>query len=505
MFGLFVRADALVGAKRCSPVMVWCASVVLSLTSVACATSTAQKKAADATVDAAFRTVRPQSAALPPLRVPVPTKVVLENGLTVMVLHKPGLPLIDIEVVVRSGSAADPRDRLGLANFTASMLKAGTTTRSSKAISEEIETRGATLGVRTDEDAIALNTTVLTENADPVLDIVADVLQHPAFDASEIQRVRQQVLTSLEQIKNDPTEAATAVFQDVVFGNHPYGHVMFGTRANVEKITRSDLQTFYAQHIHPANTAVIIVGDLTVEAATAAISKRLGGWKSTKGIVSAPPGPPAQDEAHVVVVDRPGAPQSQLRIGHLGVARNDPDYYALMMCNAVLGGLFNSRINMNLREDKGYTYGARSSFEFMRGPGAFVIGTAVRTDVTDASIREIIKEVAKIRQEDVKAEELEHAKSRYSLSLPGYFQTVQGIGRMVADIFLYDLPLDYYQQLPSHIQEVTVADVRRVAEQHLHESQMSIVVVGDRRMVEAGLTDLQRGPIAFRTMQNKSE
>jgi zinc protease len=229
------------------------------------------------------------------------------------------------------------------------------------------------------------------------------------------------------------------------------------------------------------------------------VEARLGGWKGTPGQTPAPADPKAQP-AEVTLVHRADAPQSQLRIGHLGVARNNPDYFPLILCNAVLGGMFNSRINMMLREQKGYTYDARSQFGFARAPGDFVVSTGVRTDVTAPAIQDVLAEIERMRKTDVTAEELQHAKNSYSLSLPGMFQNASRVASMMGGLFVYDLPLDYYQTLPQNLSGVSVADVRRVADAHLKPEQLSIVVVGDESKVGPSLSQLGRGPVVKRTV-----
>ncbi len=444
-----------------------------------------------------FRATIPQGGPVPALHAPVAERRVLDNGLTVLVVPKHDLPLVSVHVVLKSGSAADPRARPGLAGFVAEMLKAGTKTRSASAIAEEVENHGATLNIGVDEDTTSLTFTALTSNYQPVLDVATDVLLHPAFAKSELERARKRRLAALEQQKDSPSSTASRVFAKVVFGNHPYGHTVLGDEKAVAAISRKDLQTYFAAHFRPSNAAVVVVGDVAVDEALAAIKDRLGGWTGSKGAEAAPV-KPTPEPAALVLVDRPDAPQSQVRIGELGVARSTPDYYSLVIANAILGGMFNSRINMNLREDKGYTYGAHSVFDFRRGQGPFVVYTGVRTDVTAPAITEVLREIERMRESEVTDDELTHAKNSYSLSLPGYFQDVRGIAGMMANIFVFDLPLDYYQKLPDNIARVTKADVSRVAREYLHPEQLSIVVVGNRSKVEDGLKLLDRGEVQLR-------
>lgn len=450
-----------------------------------------------AKADDAFRLQVPVPGTKPELHAPVPVKKVLANGLTVLAVHKPALPLVSVALVVRSGSAQDPENMPGLAGFMGEMLKTGTDTRKAEQIDHDTEMRGAGLDVDVDEDAITVSTASLTENFGSVFDVLADVVQHTTFDPAEIKRVAEQRQNTLEEASKDPKHAAKRVFRKLVYGEHPYGHMPLGEAKSVTKISRNELKGFHAKHFRPANAGVIVVGDLSAENAFAEVEARLGKWKGAPKVQDAPKEPKALP-AGLVLVSKAGAPQSQLVVGELAVKRADADYFPLVLCNAILGGLFNSRINMNLREDKGYTYGAHSYFDFMRERGPFFVATGVKTDVTDLAIREILKEIDKMRTSNVTEEELNNAKNRYSLSLPGYFQTVDGISGMMANLYLYDLPLDYFQQVPDRINAVSVADVRRVAEQHLHPEALSIVVVGDDNHVGPGLADLQRGPVQKR-------
>lgn len=442
----------------------------------------------------AWRKMRPATGPLPTLKAPLGHKTQLDNGLTLVSVHKEALPLVHISVVVKSGSAQDPAALPGLAAFMADMLKMGTRTQSAQAIAEAVETQGASLDVSTDEDNIMVSATVLKANVGPVLDVIADVLRHPTFAKDEMERGRKLRVSTLSQLDSEPVHLSRRVFREVVFGSHAYGHVPMGNAAGLKKVKRQDLKAYYKTHVRPANVAVMVVGDLSASEAEAHVSKRLGGWNGPPE-TQTPPATPVEASTQVALVPRPGAPQSQVVVGNLGVARGTPDYYPLVMCNAILGGLFNSRINMNLREDKGWTYGARSTFDFKREKGPFFVAAGIRTDVTGEAIREMLGEIAKMRDTDVSEEELNNAKNRYSLSLPGYFQTVEGVSSMLANLYLFNLPDDYYQKLPENLAAVTVADVRRVATTYLHPDKLSIVVVGDPAHVEPALRDLGRGPV----------
>ncbi|MEE8410435.1 MAG: pitrilysin family protein [Myxococcota bacterium] len=468
-------------------------AIVAVVALAACSSTTSQQERV-----AGFRaSVPPPSGPAPVLRAPVPTRTILDNGLTVLTVHKSGLPLVSLALVIRSGSATDPADRLGVAGFVAEAMHTGTKTRTAEQIADEVETRGAALHASASEDSMTIEATALEANFPAVFDVLADVLINPKFDPQEIERVRRRRLGRLAQSMDDPRSTAGRVFRRVVFGDHPYGHRAIGHRKSLEKISRRDLKAFYGAHLRPSNVAVVIVGSLDDQTALEHVRRRLGSWKGGTG-TSKPPSDAQDQAAAVILVDREEAPQSQLRIGHLGVKRSHPDYFSIVMCNAILGGLFNSRINMNLREDKGYTYGARSAFDFLRGRGSFVVATGVETGVTVPAIREILAEIETIRDADVSAEELINAKSRYSLSLAGYFQTVDAVASMIGNIYTYDLPLDYYQKLPEYIAGVSIEDVRRVAQTYLRPDNLSIVVVGDANEVKASLAELGRGDVQWR-------
>lgn len=450
----------------------------------------------------AWRAEAPVGGAVPELRAPIAKKSVLPNGLTLFVVEKPELPLVHVRVVLMSGSAADPTALPGLAGFTGDMLKSGTKTRSATQIADEVETLGASLDVGVDDDTTSVSFTALSENYGPIFDVVSDVLTSSVFAPGEIEKVRKRRLAAIEQQKAEPSATASLVFGRVLYGEHPYGHTVLGDTAAVTRIKQKDLVDYFRAHFRPANAAVVVVGALTEAQAQEAVQKRLGAWSGKPGVAAAPTAP-KDTTAKVVLVEKKDAPQSQLRIGELGVARSDPDYFKLVLMNAVLGGLFNSRINMNLREDKGYTYGARTVFDFTRGKGPFLTYTGVRTDVTAPAIAEIFREIDKMRTSDVTASELQNAKNSYSLSLPSAFQTVGAVASMMANLYIFDLPLNYYQVLPAQLGAVSVADVRAVAEKHLHPEKMSVVVVGDKAKVENALADLKRGPVEHWSAEGK--
>jgi zinc protease len=374
------------------------------------------------------------------------------------------------------------------------MLKAGTKTRDANAIAAEVEALGGYLRTGADEDSIIVTSTVLTENFAGVMDVLADVVRNSTLPATELEKVRRKRLAELAEAMDDPARLVARMMRQRLFADHPYGHVPPGSTTGIKGLKREDVEAFYRTHLAPANMAVVLVGDLTTDEALQAVKSRLGDWRGGGDIKPLPAA--TTQPAGVVLVDRPNAPQSQLRVGCLGVPRNHRDYFRLSMLNSILGGQFNSRINMNLREDKGYTYSATSSFDHMRFGGTFEVSTAVHTEATLPAIQEVLKEVELIGKSGVTPQELAGAKNRYSLTLPGYFQSVEMLGDIITNIYLFDLPLDFYQTLPDHIAEVSQDDVLQAAKRYLPPDSLSIVVVGDAARVEASLSTLNRGTVA---------
>lgn len=445
----------------------------------------------------AFRQQVPAAEPGTALHLPTPTRTTLSNGLTLYTVSKRELPLVHVVALIRSGAAQDPPGSEGLAALTAEVARRGTASRDAHAIAQQVEDLGSSLSVSVDDDTTSLSAGALTQNIGPVLDVLADVLQGPSFAGAELERARAEQLSALLQHEAEPSAAARAVFRRVVFGAHPYGHTELGRPKSVRRLQRNALVNFHRRHWRPANAAVIVVGDITAEAAAEAIEQRLGRWHGATGVQAAPAAAKAQP-AEIALVDRPGAAQSQLRVGMLGIERDDPDFDALRLGNAVLGGMFGSRLIMNLREDKGWTYGVYSSVAALRAPGSLAIGGGIRTDATAPAITEILREVERMRDADIGEDELLAAKNHATLSLPGKFESVGGIAGMVAELATYDLPPSYYQDLPARLAAISASDVRRALRAHLDPERLSIVVVGDRSAVGPGLEGLGRGPVHLR-------
>lgn len=442
---------------------------------------------------------------------PVPTKSVLPNGVTVLVIEKHDLPLVAVQVLIRSGAASDVKGHEGVAQMTANMLQWGTTTRTAAQIDESIETLGATIQAGTDLDATQAFVQVLRDNLPQAFDVLADVLQNPTFPADELERVRTQMRTTLLQERDVPARLASRTLFQVLYGDHPYGRTAAVTPELLAKVKREDLKAFHQQHFRPDNTAVILVGDIKLDEAVALVTQRFGGWKSaavsceakskktklpwTCGALPVASKPETR-KPNIILVPRAGSAQAQILAGHVSVPRSSPDYFSLTLANLVLGGQFNSRINMNLREAKGYTYGASSGFYYGRGPGPFFVATSTRPEVAAPAIHELMLEVRKIRESGVTEEELAGAKSNYIESLPGEFETARALARMTANIYMYDLALDYYSTLGEKLRAITVDDVARAAKEHIDDDKLEIVVVGDEAQLKPDLDALSTSDIS---------
>lgn len=436
----------------------------------------------------------------PPPKVSLPPMVTrqLPNGLKLMIVEQHELPLADFILVVGRGGTVDPSDKAGVANLTSSMLTEGTGDRTSLQIADQAAFLGINLGSNSSWDASTLSLHTPTAQLDSALALFSDVALQPAFPEQDFKRVKKNRLTSLIQLKDRPTAIADQAYASILYGpNHPYGHPLIGTEASISAMTTSDLRSFYATNFVPNNSTLIIVGDVTPAEIEKKIAALFGGWK--KGAV-APysfSDAPKASATTVYLVDKPGAAQSSFRIGSVGVPRSTKDYFALNVLNTILGGSFTSRLNQNLREKHGYTYGARSRFDMRQSAGPFTASAEIIAAKTDSGLVEFMKELNAIR-DTVPSVELRKAKRYLQLGMPGDFETTQQIATQLVPVALYGLPLNYYNNYVSNIEGVTQADVQRVARQYINPSNLAIVVVGDRKNIEEGLKAVNAGPISIR-------
>lgn len=430
-----------------------------------------------------------------PLRLPVPTRFQLANGLNVYHLEQHSLPIVSVNLVALCGSDHNPPGLSGLASFTAEMLDEGTKSRSALEIAGDADRLGASLSAGSTMDMSVVAFRSLKKNVDAAFELAADVLLHPEFPDHEIERLRHDHLTQILQQRDNPNTLAAKYFSGTLYGpNHPYGCTELGTEQSNLAITRDHLLGFWKNGYLPSAAALIVAGDITEGELRKLAERHLGGW-SGNGSTMAPPPVASNPSRKIVIVDKPASRQTVLRVGQIGIARAHSDYVPTTVMNAALGGLFSSRINLNLREQHGYTYGASSAFVYRRGTGPFLVGTSVRTDVTAAAVTEILREVERMRSSDVLPEELATAKDSIARSLPGLFETTPQAASTIGQLYVHSLPLDYYRSLADAIDSLSAADVRRVAEQHLQPERMIVVAVGDRSMIRESLEKLQFGPV----------
>ncbi|HYM26498.1 MAG TPA: pitrilysin family protein, partial [Vicinamibacterales bacterium] len=382
----------------------------------------------------------------PALHLPAIQKQKLSNGLPVWIVELHKVPVAQVNLVVFSGTSDDPPGKFGVASLTSAMLTNGAAGKSALDVADAVDFLGAELNAASGNDASTVRLHVPVAHLADALPLMADVALRPAFQKDELDRLRQQRLTALIQGRDDANAIASAAFPRVLYGpRHRYGTPSGGTAETIKTFTSDDLREFYSSTFRPDDATIIAVGDVTSATLMPMLEKNFGSWKAPAG--AAPkPSIPAVDEPEsrtVYLVDKPGAPQSQIRIGWIGVARSTPDYFPLTVANTVLGGSFTSRLNMNLREKHGYAYGASSQFDLRAFAGPFVAGAGVQTDKTAEALKEFFNELSAIR-DPVPADELERAKNYVSLRYPGGFETIGEISRQLENALVYNLPDDYF-------------------------------------------------------------
>ena len=443
------------------------------------------------------RTKTPPAAPPPVLRVPVWTKATLANGAELIVAEKHDLPLVSFTITLLGGANQfEPAGRQGLAGLTASMMSEGTATRDGEALSNALQLLGTSVSVGFGSESGSIGFLSTTSKFAPTLDILADMLLHPTFPAEALERLRGQRLVALTQAKAQPRSIADRVFPRVVYGNaHPYG--LFSTEESYKSITRDDIVAFHKSYFEPGRALVTVVGDVGATTVQAVINKALAGWtKGGEKPTFTYPAVPTPKPTTIFLVDRPGAAQSTFAIGNPGPPRSTPDFFALSVMNTILGGMFQSRLNANLREDKGYSYGVNSGFAYGKGPGPFRAGGDIVSAKSDAALAEFMKELKGIVDDrPVTDEELATAKDSLIQRLPGAFASVQGINGAIASLWTQGLPDAYYQQYTRNIAAVTAADVARVAKQYIDLAHLAIVIVGDKATIEAPLKATGIAPV----------
>ncbi|CAN5670648.1 pitrilysin family protein [soil metagenome] len=434
---------------------------------------------------------QPAPKANPKFTLPTIEKSKLSNGLEVWLVKQNELPIVSMNMVFKTGSTADPKDRSGLNDMTSGLLDEGTRNRSAVEIANEVQSIGAQLFTTASDDNSTVRIITLTKNFDKALDIFADVIQNAEFPETEVETYRKRVLVSLLQRQDNPNAIANLVYNKILYGeNHPYGVTL--SEKSAKAITRDDLKKYHAGIYRPNNAVLIVVGDAEMKTLKPKLEANFKDWKTGDVSQVTLPDVPMPEKALIYVVDKPGAAQSIINIGQIGVSRESPDYFPLVVMNSLLGGQFTSRINMNLREDKGYTYGARSGFAFRRGAGPFTASAPVQTAVTTESVIEFLKEIKGVRGEmPVTQQELEYNKESLIRGFPRGFETVDQIASQLGNVVTYDLPDTYFNDYITRIKAVALDDVNRVANKYLTPDKMAILIVGDRKVIEPKLKSIK--------------
>jgi zinc protease len=442
------------------------------------------------------RTLIPAAGKTPELHVPSWTKSKLPNGAELVVSERHGLPLVSVQVnFIGGANQYEPADKTGLASFTAGMLSEGTATRTGDQISNELQALGTSIQVAVAGESGRISFQSTTDKFAPTLAILADMLEHPAFPADALERRRASTLVSLTQNLDRTAGVAGVVFPKILYTTaSAYGRTP--NEASTKAITRDDVVAFAQSYFTPGHTVITVVGDVKTADVKRAVEQALAGWTGGSMPSFDYPAPPAAKPTTIYLVDKPGAAQSTFSLGFAGPPRDTPDYYAIRVMNEMLGVLFQSRLNHNIREVKGYSYGVGSSFAYGRGPGPFRAGGEIVTAKSDSALIQFMKELRDIRgSRPPSDDEMQQAKASLVQSLPGSFESVAGVNGSIASIYTQGLPEDYYQRFANAVNAVTTADVVRVAQKYIDPEHMAIVIVGDRARIEAPLMATNIAPL----------
>jgi zinc protease len=415
------------------------------------------------------------------VKLPRAEEATLKNGLQVLLLRSTKVPTFNMQLVVLSGGLADPADYHGLANFTAALLREGTTKRSSKEISEQVDALGATLNANAGLSSLTSTVTAagLMENFDQTLDLFADVIRNPTFPQAEVARYKTRTLSQLQFQRSIPQFLAAEQFSRAIYGtSHPASFIVPPSES-ISKLSSKDIADFHAKYYRPNNAIFAIVGDITMAEIMPKLEKAFGDWEKGDVPATTIPAAPAQGDARIYLIDRPGSVQTVLQLGTLGIERTSPDYFAVLLADHVLGGGPSGRLFLNLREDKGYTYGAYSNFGGSKFRGTWISSSEVRTDVTEGAMKEFMYELNRLRNEKVEPVELENAKRAIIGSFALSLEQPQALLQNIITQKLYNLPADYWDTYPQKVSAITADDVQRVAQKYIDLQHLQVVAVGD--------------------------
>ena len=425
-----------------------------------------------------FRNQAPPPLAPRPITIPAPRETVLPNGLSLVIVEDNRLPLISYRLAFRVGGAFDPPNLPGLTDLLAGLLPEGTESKTSKEIAEEVARMGASLSAGANSDYTLVAGSALTQFNNPILDLIAEVVLEPSFPEDEVELAKQNTKESLRQQRAQPSFLASEMVSRVMFGDHPYS-VVAPTPESIDRSSREEFVKFHRAKFVPNNAVFIVVGDVNHEEIVSRVESLFSTWERGENLVANFPEPPARTKRTAYLVDRHGSAQSNIVIANLGITRTSPDYYPMLLMHTVLGATASSRLFMNLREDKGYTYGAYSNLDARRSAGTFRATAEVRTPVTGDSLKEFFYELDRIRKEPVTEKEIADAKSYLTGVFPIRLETQEGLTDQLVQIKMLNLPDYYLQTYRDRVQAVTIDEIQRVAAKYVRPDEAALVVVGD--------------------------
>ena len=440
--------------------------------------------------------LRPKPGPVRSYRFPQFTDEKLASGIRLVTAPVEKLPVVTVLVVVDAGSANDPPGKEGVAALTAATLLEGTSQLSGSELAETFERLGTSVDSGADWDSAFAKITMLSERLDDAVSLLGQVLSEPSFPDREVERLKAERLAEILQLETEPRGLADEKFSEFLYAAESrYSKPDEGSGESVSALSRADVEQFYRARYRTESTTVIIAGDVSLENVRALVEKAFSGWVSGATLDQQLTATARTSLKSVHIIDKQNAPQSELRVGHVGLPRKNPDFFPTLVMNAVLGGLFGSRINLNLREARGYTYGASSYYDWRRGPGPFVVSTAVQSEVTAPALREIFLELERMRRDLISEDELSLARDYLDGVFPIRYETTAAIASALASLVIYGLPADYYDTYRNRVRSVSVEDVLQAARAHLHPSELQTVVVGDAKVIRDSLAKLQIGDV----------
>lgn len=427
---------------------------------------------------AAIRTTAPEPLEPLPFNIGQPFTTTLDNGLKVVLFTERRLPLVSFRLAFLAGDAGDPVDKVGTTSAVASMLTEGTANYSSRELAEKIERLGASLSANSSEDFFVIAASALSIYSSDILQLMGETVFRATFPETELDLYKRNTIENLKFQRSQPGFLANEQVARIIYGEHPYGRIS-PTSDDIEKLSREQLMDFYSKLLIPNNAVLIAVGDIDKEEFLDEINLHLGGWAAGDVPAAEFAQPPERSRRTLTIVDRPGSAQANIVLANIAFPRSNPDYFAALVMNQILGAGASSRVFMNLREEKGYTYGAYTRLDTKRLAGDFEATAEVRTQVTGDSVREFFYELERIRKEAVSEQELTDAKNFLTGVFPIRAETQEGLTNLIVNQQLYDLPEDYLQTYRQKIDAITIEDVQRVANKYVHPDRLAMIIVGD--------------------------